>query len=297
MISISIKTNQLVAAFFFAFYLKVDGFVQKVQSAQSTIMFKITHPNSPTTSYLFGTHHAFGKAFFDTLQNAEAALNSCEVLVLKSVEQEGHTVEEIIHSRSSFTTWEKYLNKKDLAYLKDLFAQSPTDFKKLSPTEMHVFLMRYYRQQVCLRKAESDSSLSLDNYTGQLAKQNSLEIIGLETPEEQIVLINKDVEGMPRKIHKKRLAGIIKTIRTGDQSGCSETEWYAEMRIDYRLNETCGNSLMLTDRNTKWMQTLTELLYTKSCFIVVGLSHLMFKCGLINQLKELGYIIEPFSVR
>jgi len=260
-------------------------------------MFKINHPNSSGTSYLFGTHHAFGKAFFDTLEQAKEALIACDILVLESMEKEGHSVEDIINGRTSTTPWEKYLDKRDFEFLKDLFAHSPTDFQKLSPTEMHVFLMRHYRQEVCLRRAASDSSLSLDNYIGEIEQGNNLEILGLETPEEQLELINKDVQGMPRKVHKKRLSGVIHKIRTSDGSGCSETDWYAKMEIDYRLDKPCANSLMLTNRNANWMQTLTELLNSKSCFIAVGLSHLMYDCGLINQLMNQGYVVEPYALK
>lgn len=260
---------------------------------EGTVLFEISKPGSEHTSYLFGTHHAFGKVFFDSLANANRALSSCNVLIEESLSIPGQTVEEIINKRTRKTDWKKYLDKDDLAFIENLFKSSPTDFKKLTPTEMHVFLIRYFKQQVCLSKAAADTSLSLDGYIRTIAEEQHLKLVGLETAEEQIQLINKDVEGMPRKIHKKRLGRIVEQIRTENTSNCAETDWYSKMNIDYQFEKPCQNSLMLTERNIKWMKTIVNLLETDNCFIAVGLSHFMFQCGLILELKDRGYSVIP----
>ncbi len=98
---------------------------------------------------------------------------------------------------------------------------------------------------------------------------------------------------MPRKIHKRRLSNIIDQITSKNQGNCEETEWYSTMGMSYKLNAPCRNALMLTDRNNEWMGTITDLFKEKNCFVAVGLSHLMYECGLINQLKARGYMVTP----
>src|SRR5690606_26165148 len=115
--------------------------------------------------------------------------------------------------------------------------------------------------------------------------------------EEQIELINKDVEGMPARVHKKRLSQIIAHIRSNNSSSCGETDWYRQMNIDYKLDQPCQNSLLLTDRNNRWMKTIAGYLTTNNCFIVVGLSHLMYECGLINQLQGIGYSVTAVRIK
>lgn len=262
-----------------------------------TVLFKITNQNSNKTSYLFGTHHAFGKSFFDSLTWANQALESCDLLIKENLNIPGKMAEDIINQRINKTNWNEYLSKTDLTFIKNLFAASPTDYNKMTPTEMYVFLNRYFKQQVCLNKSDADTSLSLDDYISSRAMEQNIERYGLETTDEQIALINKDVEGMPRKIHKRRLADIIDKISTENSSYCEETNWYSKMEIDLKNNEPCRNSLMLTDRNNKWMGTISEKLESNNCFIAVGLSHLMYECGLINQLKEFGYTITPIAAK
>lgn len=261
-----------------------------------TVLFKITDPNSATVSYLFGTHHAFGKSFFDSLSEANKALESCDLLIKENLNIPGETAEDIINERIATTEWNRFLGKEEFSFIENLFANSPTDFEKMTPTELYVFLNRYFNQYICLNKSPNDSSLTLDDYIGTKAVKRNMELYGLETTREQIEMINKDVEGMPRKIHKERLKSIIDIITTEDTKRCGETAWYSQMEIDYKLNEPCRNTLMLTDRNNEWLGSIRERLDSNNCFIAVGLSHLMYECGLINKLREFGYTIMPVEV-
>ncbi|MDT7830731.1 TraB/GumN family protein [Pricia sp. S334] len=263
----------------------------------NTILFKVTSSNNDHVSYLFGTHHAFGKVFFDSLTLANQALASSELLIKENLNIPGQMAEDVINSRAVVTRWNKFLNKDNLSYIKTLFAKSPTDYNKMTPTEMYVFLNRHFKQRVCLGNNPNDTFLSLDDYIATKAVEQNIELFGLETTKEQIDLINKDVEGMPRRNHKRRLANIIKKIKTQNVNDCGELNWYSKMEIDYQLNEPCRNALLLTDRNDRWIKEISNLFQKKNCFMAVGLSHFMYECGLINQLTELGYTITRIEVK
>ena len=263
----------------------------------TTILFKVTSPHTDNVSYLFGTHHAFGKEFFDSLNIAHQALASSEIVIKENLNIPGQTAQDIINRRTNTTPWNKYLSNQDLAYIKNLFATSPTDYNKMTPTEMYTFLNRHFKQQVCLNKAADDTSLSLDDYIATKAVEQNIPLYGLETTQQQITLLNKDVEGLPQKNHKRRLSNIIKKIKNKNINDCEETKWYAHMAIHYQLQAPCRNHLILTDRNALWMAQITQKLQEKKCFIAVGLSHLMYSCGLINQLTQLGYTVTPVYLK
>lgn len=263
----------------------------------NTVFFKVTNPNNEHVSYLFGTHHAFGKDFFDSLTKVKQALASCDIVIKENLTIPGETAEDIINRRTTITKWKKYLSREELSFVKDLFAKSPTDYNKMTPTEMYVFLNRYFKQQICLSKSDDDRSFSLDDYIATIAEEQNIELYGLESTEEQISLINKDVEGMPSKKHKRRLSNVIQRITTVKKNDCEETSWYTRMSIDYQLKVPCNNALVLTDRNEKWMTQLIVLIEERDSFVAVGLSHLMYQCGLINQLTKLGYSVTPINIK
>ncbi|RIJ47700.1 TraB/GumN family protein [Maribellus luteus] len=263
----------------------------------NTVLFKVTSPDNKHISYLFGTHHAFGKPFFDSLTVASEALLSCRLLIKENLNIPGSLAEDIINRRTTPTKWERYLEKDEYSYARALFGGSRLDFDKMTPAELYAFLSRRYKEKVCIAKDPTANYGSLDDYVESLARENQLEVLGLETTEDQVSLINKDVEDMPRKVHRKRLSRMIARMKAGSRDLCPEVEWYRKMDIDFRMDQPCRNTLVLTDRNNKWMQQIQQHVKTESCFIAVGLSHLMFQCGLISQLKDLGYTVTPVEVK
>ncbi len=262
-----------------------------------SILWEISSPQSKHRSYLFGTHHAFGKHFFDSLHIAKQKLLSSDILLKENINIPGRSAADIINKRSKHTKWPRFLNKNSQQYVEALFAKSETDYRKLSPAELHAFLGRYYRENVCGAKQPSDSFLTLDDYIEQLAAAQNIQLLGFETLEEQIKLINQDVKGMPAKVHKKRLDRLVERLQNNNREECGEVAWYRNMEMDYQLDRVCRNSLILSDRNDKWLLEMEPYLKTQNCFIAVGLSHLMFECGLINQLRELGYQVRPIPVK
>jgi len=263
----------------------------------TTVLYKVTHPESQYISYLFGTHHAFGKSFFDSLKFAKDALLTADILIKENLNIPGQLAEDIINKRPTNIRWNKYLGREALTYVEVLFSTSNLHFDKMSPAELYAFLSRYYKESVCLKKGVEEENLSLDDYIGKVAEQHQVKVIGLETTEEQIALINDDLRGMPRKVHKRRLKRMIARLQAKTDDHCAEIEWYRQMNFDFKLNQACQNTLILSDRNAKWLSSVQNYFSTNNCFVAVGLSHLMYECGLINSLLRMGYTINPIEVK
>lgn len=261
-----------------------------------TVLYRVTHPALEYVSYLFGTHHAFGKPFFDSLTPAKEALFSSDMLIKENLNIPGHLAVDIINKRTTATKWKKYLDKEDYAYVRSLFSSTDLQVNKMTPAELYAFLSRHYKEKVCIGKEPEAKYFSLDDYIGILAEEEKIAVIGLETTEDQLFLINEDLKGMPRKVHKKRLERMIARIIAESDDHCAETDWYRKMNFDFKLDQPCQNALVLTDRNEQWMIQLQGHFTSKNCFVAVGLSHLMFECGLINQLHLLGYTIDPVEL-
>ncbi len=271
--------------------------IKKDSLKTNTVLYKVIHPEFKKTSYLFGTHHAFGKPFFDGLKIARDALTASDVLIKENLNIPGHLAIDIINKRTKATNWKKYLDKDEYHFILNLFSSSDLTFNKMTPAELYAFLSRHHKEEICIGKDSTATYFSLDDYIASVAREHQMDVIGLETTKEQLDLINGDVKGMPRKVHKKRLSRMITRIKSKSLDLCAEIDWYRHMNFDFKLNQPCQNTLVLTDRNQRWMIDLLDHFKSKNCFVVVGLSHLMFECGLINQLTRLGYNIEPIEVK
>jgi uncharacterized protein YbaP (TraB family) len=288
------KFASILLAIFLGFVAGRLAASNRQREVPGTLLFRVVSPDGTSESYLFGTHHAFSKSFFDTLKIAKTKLMAADIVITESDPGPGHTANDIVNRRTTVTQWSKYLTKADLAYLREHLQNSPANFEKLRPEELHAALNREYTINTCNTRSAADPNLSIDEYIGFLAKQAGKRAIGLETAEEQLELIRKDIEGMPPKVHKKRLSRLIQLIKSGgDTQSCEATSMYREVAFDYRLTEPCCNSLMLTERNARWIEKIAGNLQSSSCFVAVGLSHLQFECGLISQLRERGFVVTP----
>jgi uncharacterized protein YbaP (TraB family) len=261
----------------------------QVPDRPGTLLFAITTADAAHTSYLFGTHHAFGESFLEGLPVVKEKLFSCEALIVETTVP----ANALINARTSTTDRTRYLGKADLAYVRELFAAGNVDLDRLTPPELHATLMRYHNMGVCGARQPADTASTLDGLFVALATGHGMALSGLESATEQLELLNKDVEGMPRNVHKRRLKAAVEHIRSGNTAGCNEVERYGSLDWDLRLGVPCGNALMLTDRNARWTPVLVKALSDHPTFVAVGMSHLMFECGLIEELRRQGYRVVP----
>lgn len=283
--------RQFIVLLFFCCFC----FSNQVHAQDSGLIYKVTDPKTNVVSYLFGTNHSFGKSFFDSLDHFSEALDNCTIVYVESLRLPGQDSKDLINKRTKLTPWKKFLKKEDLNYLQRLFQNSDTDFQKITPTELHVFLYRYYNSKVCENRNSKDPQQSLDEYIAELATAKNKKLVALETVAEQLEIIRKDVEGMPRKVHKKRLRYILEKIRSKNPSDCEKSDKYASQNWDLELDKACNNTLVLTDRNNKWLMEIIPSMQDNPCFVAVGLSHLMYTCGLVSQLREKGFKVEAFT--
>ena len=72
-----------MAKFIIHFFLLLLPFLGLGQNRPGTLLWEVSKPGVPHTSYLFGTFHEVNAAFFSTLSNAVAKLDQSEVLYVE----------------------------------------------------------------------------------------------------------------------------------------------------------------------------------------------------------------------
>ena len=77
---------------------------------------------------------------------------------------------------------------------------------------------------------------------------------------------------------------------------CIQARQYMNFEFDYLFDEKCDNANIL-ERNNNWMPVLLNVLNKQNAFIAVGLLHLYGECGLIVQLRQNGYKVDPVILK
>lgn len=265
--------------------------------AQSTILWSVNQPDYENTSYLLGTYHQMGNSFVDSLPAIRESLVASDLAVFESIVSTDQ-IRTLLNSRPDDFTHREYLKKKDVEYIESLNLAVP--ISKVSPTELIMKLQQTYVERTCNTVKDTDTWNHMDSYLIHLAEENHVETYGYESDSVMLDDINNAPkstltwEDASKPIHK-----IVKNIKGAKRIKqiCQSGEDYMNFVFDYQFDVECGNNPLIKDRNEKWLLELEKILPEKDVFIAVGLLHLYGRCGLIVQLRERGYVVEPVELR
>ena len=141
----------------------------------------------------------------------------------------------------------------------------------------------------------------MDNYVQQYAIAEGKPVIGLETIEEQInILFNSSslqdqadqllvlLEDM-EATHDMAIE-LINAYRNKDLVSI-QTLMESANNPDGSSNEAM--EALIKNRNDNWVKELPAIMQGKSSLVAVGAAHLAGDDGILSQLRELGYTVEP----
>lgn len=277
------------------------------QNQAGTLLWKVTKPNNDKTSYLFGTFHQVNPDFLDSLNVVTDVLLKSEMLFVEAYHKEDSTNTSKIPNQnySYFGEWDKErwksISTENQFNVFEKFSKSGWVNEKmfsLSPLILIFILQDMYFQGIC-DTLNRTSYEKMDDRIISLGIQKRINIRGLD--DDQLLDIKKSSEkdiALSEKNTVKSLEIYANHILNKDTDNpiAKFLYDYKRQELDYSLNKRIkGLNHLLKGRNDKWMKILLEQLDAKNCFVAVGIRHLFYKDGLIEQLRKQGYIVEPIK--
>jgi uncharacterized protein YbaP (TraB family) len=272
--------------------------------SQQTYLWKVTSKNNDKVSYLFGTYHKTSESFFHKYPALEEALDHTETVVTE-VEIKKKDLLAPIHLRTPTNDLQNTVDAKDYALITEILHKSDFDLRKLYPDEIIGLLQNKFDELNCDLFFPGDKYF-LDEYVQVLSESKNKETVYLETVDQQKDYISQTNQTISWKSSKTYISLILKQYRKYQKSGKNTcpmvTETYLDFKYKYQLDKDCSKlsnnkKLMLQQRNQQWMQVLPGLIESKNTFIAIGLGHLFYNCGIIQQLSALGYNVEPVAMQ
>lgn len=265
---------------------------------QNTILWKITDTINNKESVVLGTYHQMGNSFVDSIPLVKESLYNSELAIFESNDKP-ENVFNIINARESSNEIEKNLNKKDLKYLLKISKKWNVDLFKLTPIELNYKLNQDFLKKKCNSVKPTDSWNHFDRYLQFLASEKNIKTVGLETDSLQLKSIQKENKNSDWKTERRKIHFWIGQLKSENptQIPCELVNKYKKFDLDYEFHKECENNIIMQQRNGKWMKIIPDLIKAKNCFIAVGFLHLTKKCGILEQLKELGFKVEPIELK
>lgn len=273
--------------------------------AHSQLLWKVTDNNTGKTSYVFGTHHFAPLSMLDSIKGLDAALQNADKVYGELDMQAAMDPSALMGMQQMMmapadSTIDKVLTTKQLADLNMAWAKYGTDqiplnaLYVLKPAGLSTQLAALMSAKVL---PDINVGQGIDNELQVRARKAGKQVAGLETMEFQTNMLLGDPIS-------KQAEDLVETIEDIDaEAGKLVRLTNAYLAQNYKDIETiCAESVlknpesaekMIISRNNNWMKQLAPEMKNTSLLVVVGAGHLVGDKGILNQLKQAGYIVTP----
>lgn len=269
------------------------------QDAPTTsLLWEITGKKVKSPSYIFGTMHLIPKDHFlfpETLQDKVKAsdilvmeigglseqMKAMQLMMLDSGTMFDYFTEPQLDSLFEYT-------EAELGYDE---AKMRMAFSKMKP---------FVLLQLFSKDAFGENPQSYEMSLEKIAKADSIEVLGLETIEEQMGFI----DGLSTE---DQVNMIMETLRSdGDDNGETKKliDIYLSQDIDAIHSYTVSSEMsspefeenFLNKRNKNWVNPIKKIVKKNKAFIAVGAAHLGGPLGVIQLLRDEGYTLTPVKL-
>jgi uncharacterized protein YbaP (TraB family) len=269
------------------------------KKAENSLLWEISGNGLQKPSYLFGTYHFAGKDFIDTMKVLNEKLNQTDIVVGELLIDSTLTSRLVPYMIMTDNSLDKLLTATEYQnvaeYLKKVSGYDLKTFNIMKPVTVQMTILQFTAPKTTI----TPTNPALDRYIQDYGKANHKLVIGLETAEDQAIVLFGASLARQKELLLKSVGDDKKNKRESQKlydsyitQNLDELEKLFVKSDDYTKEEL---DLMLKTRNAKWMAQLPDLMQNGSLFIAVGAGHLVGQDGLIKALKAKGYTIKPVA--
>ena len=285
--------------FFILVFLISSFVVLSQQKIENCLLWEISGNGMQQPSYIFGTVHLIPEDDFFFYDEWLEKLNTCEVLVLEadidiSVFEQLALVKKM--KLPDETTLKDYMTEDEFeafnSYVFDVLDISATNYK------VCLAYKPFFSYSLLINDAVPGKKIVYEQYLSKKSKKNKMKIIGLETLDYQLSLID-DIS------IEDQICMFLFDFEKEEHVNLN-TEY--EKTVNYYVNQDLTSIMtleaedeneeyfyqnFLVNRNITWIKKLNAIFKKKTAFIAVGAAHLPGEKGVLQLLKDEGYTIKP----
>ncbi|MCF6365833.1 MAG: TraB/GumN family protein [Bacteroidales bacterium] len=287
----------LITSLFLLFSIFIQA--QENSTTEKSLLWEISGNGLETPSYIFGTIHLIPVEDYFFTDVMKEKLLSCKTLALEidinmSLADKIDMAKKIMlpdgKRLSDFLTEEQY--QEYSAYILDSLKIKESKFKQMN------MLKPIFASSIILVELLGKTK-TYEEELNKLAKKKELNVIGLETADYQLCILNGiSLEKQIEMIFKDGLSGnpteefqeILDVYKEQDLEKMNEL-----FKADESLAEF-GDDL-LVNRNKNWIPVMEKQMKKNSIFVAVGAAHLPGETGVLNLLRNKGYTITATDIK
>lgn len=292
----SLILRRLLNAIFFLLLTFPQVFSQT--SGPKTVFWKIYGNGLEKPSYLFGTIHIMPKEDFESFRVVDKKLKESEQMVLEMaidvpLKQQIEWAKQMILPKGQ--TLDKFMTTTGFDSLRHYVLDSLGVKESRFNTYLRFKPFAFYSALIPAVIGKKIEGYEL--YFSKIAKKKNIPVRELESFEFQMGLF----DSIPNDKQMRMFFSGGQDLRNDLNETLvtyKEQDIY-KMSQDISTQDTSSDfeSQLIEKRNKAWIPKLVKFITEKPSFIAVGAGHLAGEHGLILQLRELGYDVEPVMLR
>lgn len=266
--------------------------------SENTLLWEVSGNGLKQPSYIFGTMHLMCAADTKLSDNLKTVIKESDQIYFEIdmdnfMEMLGAMKYLKMNGNKKL---QDLLTEEEYKKVKDYFVKNPG----IIPLDMMQYFKPYFissmiseKSMACAKEGGMEQSIMEES------KQYKKEIKGLETVEFQASVF----DSIPYELQAKEL---VKYLDSADKNNDNTKELIAVYKSqdlkkiqELTEKEEGGTSqfmdLLLYNRNTDWVQKISNIIPGGKVLFAVGAAHLPGEKGLINQLRKKGFTLKPMD--
>ena len=273
-------------------------FSKEKATPDSSMLWKIEHEDLEHPTYILGTMHLIGKAYFYFPEDLQKLVKNSQQLVMElaGLPDQAKAMELMLLPDS--VKMNDFFSEEHMALIYD-FMEKEMKINKEMFDIMFAKMKPFFVLQLIAQKQFEGETESYEMSLISLANKNDITLLGLETIEQQIGFF----DAIPAEEFGKMIAEYFtnadslkaQTQRLQEIYRSGQLDTLAKFMVESSPELMEFEDILLTDRNAAWIPKIIELIHQKPTFIAVGAAHLAGDEGVLNLLKKKGYKVTPVA--
>ena len=268
------------------------------KAQKSSLLWKIEHPETKAVCYIFGTYHLIGSDYLEQNPKVKKAYTEAKTVVVETVLDSSAMLTVAMKAMMFDNSLKSLVDSVDYLLLQEeiepLIGMPIAQFDNIKPIMLSTMYTVAKAQEVTPEDFEFEGT-PIDLFFAENGKETGKKVVALETAMEQaeILFDSQTVE--------EQAAALVESVKAEVEDNLSSEvlEAYQEQDLDrlWKLTQDWDESmgemtLLLDDRNKKWIPKLKPLLVEGDVFIAVGALHLPGETGVLQLLKNEGFKVK-----
>lgn len=282
----------------FIFLLFIAPFGISQDSLTTSLLWEISGKKVKSPAYIFGTMHLIPNEDFLFPETLQQKVKESEVLVMEI----GGVAEQmkIMHMMTLDTgSVFDYFTPPQLDSLFE-YTEKELGYDEAKMRLVFSKMKPFILMQLFTKETFGENPQSYEMSLEKIAKTEELEIIGLETVEEQVSFFDKlsmsDQVNMIMKALRSEEDGELETRKLIDIYLSQNVDEIYNYTVEAGMSSPTFEEDFLNKRNKDWIAPIQKIIRKNKAFIAVGAAHLGGPQGIIKLLKTEGYTLTPVKL-